>query len=76
LNTKQQKALAWEAYEAGNQNGGDSSPIDGDYADIQVSIRLAFEAWWGRRRASRRSPSGEPRTAAEPEGDAGGGSIE
>lgn len=46
MNTKQQKALAWEAFEAGAQNGGDSSPSDGDYEVIQKSIRVAFESWW------------------------------
>ncbi len=58
MNNKQQKALAWEAYDAGVKNGGDSSPADRDYLDVQASIRLAFEGWWGNylaRRASSRS---------------------
>jgi len=46
MNTKQQKELAWQAFEAGARNGGDSSPSDGDYDDIQASIRISFEGWW------------------------------
>lgn len=46
MNTKQQKQLAWLAFEVGARNGGDSSPSDGDYDDIQASIRVAFEGWW------------------------------
>jgi hypothetical protein len=55
MNIQQQKALAWEAFEAGARNGGDSSPSDGDYDDVQASIRVAFDGWWERHLAFKRS---------------------
>lgn len=47
------KAVAWEAFQAGVKNGGDSVPGDSDYAAIQESSRRAFEAWWEQRRSVR-----------------------
>jgi hypothetical protein len=61
VNTSQQKALAWEAFEAGVQNGGDSSPSDGDYDAIQASIRRAFENWWEQHLAWKRAGGGKVR---------------
>ncbi len=50
MNSRQQRALAFEAFKAGAANGGDSSsPSDTDHAAIQESIRVAFQGWWDRR---------------------------
>jgi hypothetical protein len=46
VNNQQQRALAWAAFQAGVSNGGDSSPRDDDYEDIQRSVQIAFESWW------------------------------
>lgn len=48
MNSRQQRALAFEAFKAGAANGGGSSPSDADHAAIQESIRVAFQGWWGR----------------------------
>jgi hypothetical protein len=55
VNIKQQRALAWDAFRAGVENGGDSSPSDGDYEDIQKSISVAFDHWWRQRMDERKS---------------------
>lgn len=60
MNTAQRKALAGEAFQAGVANGGDSSPSDGDYAEIQTSVRVAFEGWWSRHLAERKRVKGMP----------------
>lgn len=56
MNTKQQRTLALEAFQAGVANGGDSSPADSDHEEIQASVAIAFDHWWEaylrRRRAS------------------------
>ena len=56
MNAKQKRELAWEAFQAGVRNGGDSSPHDHDYNDIQRSIKLAFNGWWESYCARKRSP--------------------
>jgi hypothetical protein len=48
MNTKQQKALAWKAYEAGCQNGNYSSSGT-NFADIHSRRIAAFERWWARK---------------------------
>lgn len=55
MKTKQQKTLAWAAYKAGSENGGDLPPGDGDHVDVQASVRRAFEGWWEQRCAAKRS---------------------
>lgn len=55
MNTKQQRALAWEAFQAGVSNGGDSSPGDSDHEAIQASVAIAFDRWWERRLRAKRS---------------------
>lgn len=42
------KSIARDAFYAGVRNGGDSCPSDRDYADVQASIAIAFEAYWER----------------------------
>lgn len=48
MNSRQQRALAFEAFKAGAANGGDSSPSDSDHDAIQKSIGVAFAGWWAR----------------------------
>jgi hypothetical protein len=57
VNTRQRKALAWEAFQEGVRNGGDSSPRDDDYEAIQKSSRVAFESWWTAYQKRRAMPS-------------------
>jgi hypothetical protein len=56
VNTLQKRVLAWAAFQAGVQNGGDSSPADSDYEEIQRSIVVAFDHWWKRYLKDRSSP--------------------
>jgi len=56
MNSRQQRALAFEAFKAGAANGGDSSPSDTDHAAIQESIRVAFSGWWIRYLDRKRRP--------------------
>lgn len=56
MNSRQQRALAFEAFKAGVENGGDSSPRDSDHAAIQESVRVAFHGWWVRRLARKAKP--------------------
>lgn len=51
------KVIAHEAFLAGVRNGGDSSPSDHDYEDIQKSILYAFETWWLQQRLEPRKLS-------------------
>ena len=57
MNGRQQRELAWEAFREGVRCGGDSSPSDGDHAEIQRSVMIVFENWWGRRLAQKARPS-------------------
>lgn len=56
--------MAREAFLAGVDNGGDSSPADTDYEEIQRSVAIAFESWWAgylKRKARQVAPARQAR---------------
>jgi len=55
MNGRQQRQLAWEAFQEGVRTGGDSSPSDADHEDIRRSNEIVFDRWWRRRLASKAS---------------------